>query len=141
MNDAPKIYEYLERRGTGAAAFASFAILAADPDIPPADRADALWAMGIIARHYEPDLSMGKAGLPFFLLARKQQFDNIRACRDILSLYKEPPDGHDDARLASECLKILEAAKDSMSPKDRHYFDECLRSLAHWNVDIRHLRI
>ena len=135
------IYHLLDEYGVTPSGFARFALLATDPDTPLARKADALYAMGHIARYFELDLSIDETGLPFFLQARKYDPTNIRACREILTLYQEPPDGHADRDLASECLAVLDAAESIMSPDDRHYLQEGIRIMKERGIDVASLRM
>ena len=103
------------------------------------ERANYLTALGCIARYHEPFLQEEDSGLAYFMTARKLVPSHIPACLEILSMYREHPDGHTDLALAKECYQILQANKHVFSVEEQEYFNSTMLALQYHSVDLSSL--
>lgn len=73
--------------------------------------------MGCIARYREPALQCEDGGFAYFAAAIRLQPKHFNANLEMLTLYREKPDGHNDIALAAKCLEIIES---TLHDRDEH---------------------
>jgi len=120
-------HDMLRGAGVSLDGYAELVLIAADPEAERTRRADALWCMGQIARLSEPDLAMGNAGLSYFVMAPKHVPGHVPSCIDIITLYNERPDGHDDRTLAERCINALVQQHRMICEQDKRMCQEQFR--------------
>lgn len=129
----------LDTFGCSTAGFCRMAIHLANSELSGRERADLLAAMGIIARYIEPCLQFEDGGFAYFSAALRQDPDHWNAALEMLMLFKEQPDGHEDTRLAADCLKVVNARRSSLSDSERQLYDGAMRKLAMNGVAVESL--
>ncbi|QKK09340.1 MAG: hypothetical protein HND58_15030 [Planctomycetota bacterium] len=120
-------HDLLRDSGMSLEGYAELALIAADLEEENSRRADALWCMGQIARLSEPDLAMGNAGMSYFVMSLKCVPEHIPSCIEIVTLYKERPDGHYDRALAERCIALLLQQHQLIGERDAHLCREHFR--------------
>jgi hypothetical protein len=118
MKNSPKTILENYRSDSAIDGFCEAALDAASTSKPALTRSIALWCMGVIARYSEYDLSMGNAGYSYFVASLGVYNKNVQSCFEIITLYKEMPDGHSDGFVAETCIQTALDCIDCLSSHD-----------------------
>ena len=116
------------------------AIRLATEDLSAETKADILVLMGCIARYSEPGLHFEDGGFAYFAAAISILPKHFEANLEILTLYREKPDGHNDIELAAKCLENIESTLDGRDEQDRASFLEYQKTLTAHGVSVEMIR-
>ena len=116
----------LKTYGFSYDAFCHAALIAADASRSEMSRSVALCFMGLVARYSEPDLSMGNGGYSFFLASVGISNNNVKSSFEIITLFKEKPDGHDDQEVAVDSIKNILSNFNCVNQEDAELYAERL---------------